>query len=105
MESGHVRRPQAARSTGRPQYHGGRRGMRDEENEEWTRGREDSNSGTEGRVDKDKDGMEERKEDVKIMAKSGAPKRCVCVCCVFVFKLWVVAKLGTMNRGDRGLGG
>lgn len=34
MESGHVRRPQAARSTGRPQYHGGRRGMRDEENEE-----------------------------------------------------------------------
>ena len=38
MESGHVRRPQAARSTGRPQYHGGRRGMRDEEDEEriWT---------------------------------------------------------------------
>lgn len=34
MESGHVRRPQAARSTGRPQYHGGRRGMRDEEDEE-----------------------------------------------------------------------
>lgn len=34
MESGHVRRPQAARSTGRPQYHGGRRGMRDEENVE-----------------------------------------------------------------------
>lgn len=33
MESGHVRRPQAARSTGRPQYHGGRRGMRDEEDE------------------------------------------------------------------------
>lgn len=32
MESGHVRRPQAARSTGRPQYHGGRRGMRDKEN-------------------------------------------------------------------------
>lgn len=31
MESGHVRRPQAARSTGRPQYHGGSRGMRDEE--------------------------------------------------------------------------
>lgn len=44
MESGHVRRPQAARSTGRPQYHGGRRGMRDEENEERTRGGEDSNS-------------------------------------------------------------
>lgn len=75
MESGHVRRPQAARSTGRPQYHGGRRGMRDEENEEWTR--EDSNSGRAGRVDNDKDGMEERKR----MVKTGAPKRCVC--CVF----------------------
>lgn len=34
VESGHVRRPQAARSTGRPQYHGGRRGMRDEDDEE-----------------------------------------------------------------------
>lgn len=43
MESGHVRRPQAARSTGRPQYHGGRRGMRDEENEDGRRG-EGSNS-------------------------------------------------------------
>lgn len=34
MESGHVRRPQAARSTGRPQYHGGEEEMRDEEDEE-----------------------------------------------------------------------
>lgn len=104
MESGHVHRPQAARSTGRPQYHGGRRGMRDEENEERTRergGGEDSNS---MREDKEKkNGTEETKrEGGQIMAKSGGPKRCQCVC---VFNLWVVANLGTMNGGGGGIEG
>lgn len=61
MESGHVRRPQAARSTGRPQYHGGRRGMRDEEDEVGTRGGEDSNSMREEDV-KDEDEVVESVE-------------------------------------------
>lgn len=51
MESGHVRRPQAARSTGRPQYHGGSRGMRDEEDEESTEGQENSTRGGTGEVE------------------------------------------------------
>lgn len=102
MESGHVRRPQAARSTGRPQYHGGRRGMRDEENEERTRGGgEDSNSVTEEeKRTKTKMGWERCKDNGKIRGTKEVPMLCFCV-----FNLWVVSKLGTMNRGDRVLGG
>lgn len=76
MESGHVRRPQAARSTGRPQYHGGRRGMRDEENEEDKRRRRGFEQYE--RRKKRKDEMEGQ-----MMAKSGDQKGANVVFVVF----------------------
>lgn len=73
--------------------------MRDEENEERTRG------GFEQRGRRREKGTDDEVDEKKIvegqMRIGGGPKRCQC--CVFcrVFNLWVMSKLGT----KKGLGG